>query len=140
MGEKSIRIYTFKYSFRDKIKGRKENLGEKSKLVIKGQSLNSAKPTLEVALIDSRGMSYGHRITLHQENGIYKIPIDQLSPTQFAIVPRPYPGFMSWLAPYWPSDSLETEAIETLQISLVPATDDYQPEPLEYYLQEIWLE
>lgn len=139
-GIDTTRIYTFKYHFRDKIKGRQRDLADKSQLVLKAKSLNNHFPTLEVALIDNRGMAYSQRLILNAEKGEYNIQLNELSPAQFALVPRPYPEFMSWLAPFWPTDFLDLSTIETLQISLVPDNEMDQPQPLEFYLQEIWLE
>ncbi len=128
-------LHTFKYYFADDVKGRKETLTQKSHLVVKASAKLGTKPVIEVSLIDHSGAVKVHRLTLENGKNLYKIPFQEMQPGRFAIVPRPYPGFLPYYANIGANESFNLEKTETLQVSLINNN-----KPANFILDTIWLE
>lgn len=139
-GAGQTRIYTFKYSFRDQVKGRKDNLANKEFLVVKGKSLNSNPVKLDVALTDKEGNVFSYPVVLNNETEEYRISLSAFSRGEFAIIPRPYPEFKPWHAKVANQGAFDATTLETLQVTLRD-DDSYSEEAgVRFYLEGVWME
>jgi len=139
-GTGQSRIYTFKYCFRDQVKGRKNELAGKEFLVVRGKNLKTIPVKLDVSLIDKDGNVFCYPVVMNYETEDFRIPLSAFDRGGFAIIPRPYPEFKPWYAKIANQGAFDATTLETLQVTL-HGNDSYsEEEGVEFYLMEIWLE
>lgn len=124
----TIYDYSFRYVFKEDIEGRKEELKNKQKLVIKGRSLNEKPLKLQVALLMKNGAAFGKIIELDPETGDYEIDLAQLEPVKTVTLPRPYPSFLSYYFEHSYDGEFHIEEAESLQFSIGPGLDEEELE------------
>ena len=135
-GPDSTHVHTFKFSFRDKVSGRRQDLAKKEHLVVRGRSLD--RPViLHISLIDNGGNVFTWPLTLESGQDHYQLPLADHRPGRFAMVPRPYPEFKPWFAGIENHRPLHPEDLETLQVTL---PDQEAGSGLRFFLEKISLE
>lgn len=134
------RVYAFKYSFRDKISGRRADLAQKEYLVVSGGNNNEKEVTFKIALIDNNGNVFSHPLVLKKGQHLYRIPLNEFSEGRFAIIPRPYPEFKPWYAGVGNHADLIPETLETLQITIKGEHNESVRTGFNVHLREVWLE
>ncbi|MFD2512329.1 cellulase family glycosylhydrolase [Pontibacter locisalis] len=93
-GEGVMGYQTF---FGDKLKGRASELNEFKKLVIRARTTNVNPVKARVALISDDATAHAAYVTLISSFQDIEIPLENLKPEEFMLLPRPYPGFH----PFW---------------------------------------
>jgi len=132
---KTDRNYAFKYFFKEKIKGRGDELPQKKFLVMKVTNLLPSPQPIEIGLIDKNGSVLAGEMTIEPNGEVFRIPISTLTIAPFLIIPRPYPDFLPYKVqsstkPFdWPS-------AETLQVVVKPG----KLENVDLSIEKIWLE
>lgn len=119
--------YSFKHFVIDKIEG-VNDLSGKSRLVLKGKSLNDNPVKLQVALVMKDGSAFGKVIEISPETGDYSIDLSELKPVKTVTLPRPYPTFLPYYFEHNNQTSFYIEAIESIQFSIGP---DIEPAQLK---------
>lgn len=125
-GGEGVYDYSMRYFFGDAIKGRRESLMEKEKIVFRGRSLTTKPSPVQVALITKDGRGFGGMIDLGPSSKDYTLTLSDLRPVKIVTLPRPYPTFLSYFFEGKPGDKIEIGNIETLQISIGPGIPDNQ--------------
>jgi hypothetical protein len=90
-------VMGMQYYFGDKIKGRKAELASFDRLVIRARTTNAAPVKAKVSLITAAAAAYAATFTLNSTMQEIEIPVSQLQPSRYMLLPRPYPGFH----PFW---------------------------------------
>lgn len=113
--------YSFRYNFDRKTRGRRKELSEKNKLVLKGRALNDKPVKLQVAFVLENGASFGKVIEIDPgQIEEYEIEISDLQPVKTVTLPRPYPTFLPYYFQHGFEDDFELEKVESLQFSIGP--------------------
>lgn len=133
-------IHTFKYSFRDQVSGRKNELPKKEYLVVKGQSLTKSPVKLEISLTDKEGNVFSYPIELNNHTDEQKISLSAYSRGQFAIIPRPYPEFKPWHATVANQGAFDAATLETLQVTLQEQGHYNEQDGVRFIIEEVWVE
>ncbi len=111
--------YSMRFAFKDKIRGRKENLDKKQTMVIRGKSLNNKPCKLQIALVDKNATAFGVIVEMLPDQEEYRIDLQSLKKVRLITLPRPYPTFL----PYYFEgglDQFSMKDIEVLQLSIGP--------------------
>ena len=119
--------YSFRYNFNRRVQGRRKELQNKQKLVLKAESLTEKPVKLQVALIMKNGAAFGKIVELHPGMKEYEISLDELQPVKTVTLPRPYPSFLPYYFEH--SDLKEIfrlENAEALQFSIGPGIEQEQ--------------
>ncbi|GHA29454.1 hypothetical protein GCM10007103_08340 [Salinimicrobium marinum] len=115
-----VNDYSFRYYFRDKIKGRIEELGAKSRLVIKGRALTDNREKLQVALVMKNGASFGKIIELDPQLQEHELDLSTLKEVKTVTLPRPYPSFLPYYFEHNLTTPFDLNEVESLQFSIGP--------------------
>ncbi|WP_232065261.1 cellulase family glycosylhydrolase [Rhodocytophaga rosea] len=111
-------IMGFQHTFADKIKGRQSELDSFKRLVIKARTGNTQPVQIKIALLTIDGMAFSSTVTLTSAMQELSIPLGNLKPDRFILLPRPYPGFQ----PFWfkssAAYSFQVSQAEKLQITI----------------------
>ena len=118
--------YSFRFNFRDRIRGRSPELEEKNYLVLKARSLMDHKVPLQVALVQKDGSSFGRILELSPEIREYKIKIRELKRVPTVILPRPYPTFLPYFFKSESAEEFRLQGSEALQFSIGPGLNAHQ--------------
>jgi hypothetical protein len=112
--------YSMRYFFGKKIEGRKNDISNKTQLIIRARSVGNNKTPLQIALVTKYGLAYGALVELNETTGDYTIDIGSLKQVNLVTLPRPYPGFLNYY--FKPSSAItfQLSEIESIQISLGP--------------------
>lgn len=124
-----VRDYSMRYTFKEQLAGRGQDIAAKSRLVFHGQSLEAKSLPLQIALVMKDGAAFGGIVTIDPEKGDYAIALDELEKVKLISLPRPYPGFLPYYFENTVTESLDLNAVESLQISIgpgIPAAEQYQ--------------
>lgn len=132
---KDNRDYAFKFYFREKIKGRCNELLQKKFLLIEGSNLLSLPQPLDIGLIDKNGSVLAGDINIRPEEKVFRIPLTALTNSQFLIIPRPFPEFLPYKV-LSDSKSFDWSSIETLQLIVKPG----KRKGININIERIWLE
>lgn len=133
-------VMGFQYYIGDKLMGRKSELGNFKKLVIRARTSKAGKEQLRVTLVGSDATAYAATVPLSDIMQEIEIPLSSFKPAAFMLLPRPYPGFH----PFWfkrakPGD-MRLDQTEKIEVSIghgaTPA-DYAKPHSLE--VESIWL-
>ena len=117
--------YSFRYNFKNKIRGRKQDLRSKKKLVLKARALNEEPVKLQVAFVTEKGAAFGKIIEVRPDKaGEYVIPLEELEPVGTVLLPRPYPSFLPYYFEHQLEDEFELEEAEALQFSIGPGLSE----------------
>ncbi|MCB0612260.1 MAG: hypothetical protein KDC75_03105, partial [Phaeodactylibacter sp.] len=115
-----IHDFTMKYPFGDRLDGVRDQLAEKSTLVVQGGSGAGQPQRVQIALVGENGTAWGTVITLKPGNREVEIPVSSLRPVKTVILPRPYPTFLPYYFESNQPGQLDLSSIESIQISLGP--------------------
>ena len=118
--------YSFRFNFRDRIRGSSPELEEKNYLVLKARSLMDHKVPLQVALVQKDGSSFGRILELSPEIREYKIKIRELKRVPTVILPRPYPTFLPYFFKSESAEEFRLQGSEALQFSIGPGLNAHQ--------------
>ncbi len=138
-GTGNTQIYSFRYFFRDQVKGRLSELNQKNFLVVKGKSNHSNNVNLQISLIDKNANAYTGSITITNRQDVYRIALKDFVEGKFAMIPRPYPEFKPWFSGISNHRALMAEDLETIQVTLMPNPTN-ENSKVDFELQEIWME
>lgn len=103
----------WQYFFAEKIRGRNDELTSFTKLVVRARSAQETKMKLSLISIDAD--AYSTELQLSKEWHDIEIPLNNLQPDSFLLLPRPYPGFLPLhfkSADTKPFDITKTEKLE----------------------------
>ncbi len=133
--------FSFRYFFRDKIRGRASELGTMHRLVLYGKSVTDTPCLLQLALVTSDGIAYGGMVTVQPVNGSYTVPIEALRKVRAPNIPHGYPVFLHFWSSPGADIALDLSRIESVLVSVGPGIA-----PAEYagthgvQIERIWLE
>lgn len=119
-----VHDYSFRYYFRDKIEGRKKEMANGAKLILKGRSLTGKKTPFQLAVVMENGSSFGKIIILEPEVEEYEVFLSELEPVQTVILPRSYPTFLPYYFEHKLNYTFDFEDAESLQFSIGPGMDE----------------
>lgn len=128
LNAKPIYDYSFKHFILDKIQGRKKDLATKSKLVLKGHSLNNKPDKLQVAFVLDNGSAYGGILELNPEIKDHTISLNDLKPVKTVTLPRPYPTFLPYYFEHEAGKSFDINRVESIQFSFGPGLSESERE------------
>lgn len=120
--------YSFRYNFSRKVEGRKDDLPQKKKVILKGRALNDKPVKLQVALVMDNGRSFGKVIELNPETAGYEIHLSELAPIRTVTLPRPYPTFLPLYFAHNIQEPFDIEKAESLQFSIGPGLSETELE------------
>jgi hypothetical protein len=83
----------FQYYFKDRIKGRADEMGTFNILVVKGRASPGTVP-VTISLITEDAQAFSTTISLSQSFGEIEIPLNKLKKDSFLLLPRPYLHFL----------------------------------------------
>jgi hypothetical protein len=127
--------YAFKFYFKEKIRGRYNELEQKKVLAVKAStSLRSAQP-IEVGLIDKNGSVLAGEMIINPNEKVFKIGLSSFKPAQFIIIPRPFPDFLPYKVQTF-NKAFDWSSVETLQLVVKPGGK----EGINLNIEKIWLE
>jgi hypothetical protein len=133
--DKSDHNYAFKFFFREKIKGRWNELTQKKFIVVKASNLLQLPQSIEIGLIDKNGSVMAGTITMTPKERIFSIQLSTFTNASYLIIPRPFPDFL----PYKVSSvnkSFDWSSVETIQFIIKPGKE----EKIDLNIEKIWLE
>ncbi|MGB8704416.1 MAG: hypothetical protein WCD31_05250, partial [Gillisia sp.] len=116
--------YSFRYNFEEKVKGRKADLNQKTKLVFKAESLSNQPEKIQVAIVNDKGYSFGKVVEILPGIKEYAINFSELHPVKTVTLPRPYPSFLPYYFEHPDSGSLEMTSAEAVQFSVGPGVEE----------------
>jgi len=90
-------------------------------LQIKVRSLKAEKMTIQVAVVDKDGVSFGKTIVIDKNIREYVIPLEDLEIVKTVTMPRPYPTFLPYYFIHKMKHQLKTENIRGIQLSIGPS-------------------
>lgn len=84
----------FQYSFVDKLRGRKSELGAFDKLVLRARSDGGTPVKAKVVITCADASSIAAFVNLNGKFEDIEIPLSSFQPAEGMLMPRPYPGFL----------------------------------------------
>jgi hypothetical protein len=111
--------YAFKFFFKDKIKGRYNELDRKKQVVIKLNNHAEKAQPVEIGFIDRNGSVKTGKAQVGAADQLVRIPLDTFTDGSYLVIPHPYPDFV----PYRVNSNLkpiEWNALEMLQFEIKP--------------------
>ncbi len=130
----------FQHTFVRKLEGRKQELGQFDRLVIRARSTGDAPVKAKILLMTADASSLSSSITLTKEFEDIEVPLKSLSPDAALLLPRPYPGFLPLTFTGAPTTNLDLLSAERLEITIgsdMRADQLSKPQGLE--VEGIWL-
>ncbi len=112
--------YAFRFYFKDKIKGRLENLLQCNKLVIKGFSLNEELCPLQIALVLDDGSVYAANITLKSNGQDQEVLLNKFTKVPHLKLPNAYPVFIERYFNGCENCAFDLDKAESVQFSIGP--------------------
>ncbi|MBD1396028.1 cellulase family glycosylhydrolase [Pontibacter sp. JH31] len=133
-------VLGWQHYFADKLEGRRSELAEFQKLVLRARTDSKEPIQVKVTLISTEATAYGASITLHNTMQEMAIPLSALKPDKFMLLPRPYPGFH----PFWFQaagiGSFRLSQIEKIEVSLGQGiAPEHYDKPYSFEIESIWL-
>lgn len=116
--------YSFRYNFNRKVEGRRKDLKEKQKLVLKARALNETLEKLQVAFVMEDGRAFGKIINLEPGLKEYEIDLSNLERVKTVTLPRPYPTFLPYYFEHNNNGNFDLQDVEALQFSIGPGLDE----------------
>lgn len=135
-----IQDYSMRYTFKEKVAGRRASLSGKQELVLRGRALTGKNSPLQLALVMPDGKAFGGLVELGSDGGEYRLPLASLKEVPLVTLPRPYPTFLSYFFQGASDAIFNIEEAETLQISIGPGLVGDSHATLGVAIQSIWLE
>ena len=133
--------YSFRYNFNEKVKGRREVLEKKEKLVLKARGLNDKPVKLQIALVMNNGRSFGKTIEMEPKVEKYEIDLSTLEPVKTVILPRPYPTFLPLYFEHDIKEPFDIKDAESLQFSIGPGLSEEEREQQHGMgVRAVWLD
>ncbi|MGV3540557.1 MAG: membrane or secreted protein, partial [Rufibacter sp.] len=125
----------------DKLKGRATELAAYNKLVIRVRTPNTTAMPVQIGFISANATAFGATVNAGSTFKDIEIPLSDLKPAAFMLLPRPYPGFHAfWFKPSH-TGTFSLNGIEKLEVrlgELPPAAKEGQGYGLE--VEKVWLE
>lgn len=115
-----IHDYSMRFFFGDKIKGMKEDLKSKRKIILRGRSLLGKSCPFQVALVTEDGIAFGGVINVEPDKKDYELALSELKRVKLVTLPRPYPTFLPYFFEASSAGSFDIRNIEVLQLSIGP--------------------
>lgn len=132
-------LFGWQIYFADKLRGRKSELNQFNKLLIKGRSEN---PTpVNVTLISKDGYAYSSKVIFPVILKELEMPLEDFKSDSSLLLPRPYPGFMPLYFRPKGERNFDLNEIEKLEITFghdIPSNQLNQPLSIE--IESVWLE
>lgn len=135
-GPATGQIMGFQLFFREKVQGRKGELPRFTKMIIRAKA--SAATNVQVSLITTMAMAYGAVVSVGKEWQEMEIPLSHLQPTDFLLLPRPYPGFQPLLFKAEGTASFSITDAERLEVRFGITTGS-AASPLTVEVGDVWL-
>jgi hypothetical protein len=133
--------HSFRFYFKDKIRGRTGRLATAKKIMLFGRSTTGRSCPLQLALVTADGIAYGGMATIDPANGTYAVPISSLRQVRSPNIPHGYPVFIHfWSSPH-ARIPLDLGSVESVLVSIGPGLSaaDY-PQVHGVQIERIWLE
>ena len=105
----------FQYYFKDKIKGRADDMGAFNNLVVKGRASSGTVP-VTISLITEDAQAFSTTISLSQSFGEIEIPLNTLKKDSFLLLPRPYPHFLPLYFSSVSTQPFNLEKVERIEL------------------------
>jgi hypothetical protein len=132
----TVNDYTFKYFFKNDVKGRQESMSQKSRLVV-GVSTGTKEPQpIEIGIITAEGIAFTATFEVVAGTNIYTIPLSGFKQGKYVMVKRPYPGFMPYFHESDRQFDLDSGEMETIQFSVKKGLSP----KVDLSVAKIWLE
>ncbi|MEZ0541908.1 cellulase family glycosylhydrolase [Fibrella arboris] len=125
----------FQVYFGDKIKGRRTELSDLTKLVVRGKSAAGQSVSLKIGLVDKYGATFSTVVQLPQQLTELEVPITSLTRDAMLLLPRPYPDFQPLLFQPSTSGTFNITDSERIDIQVMPSTT----QPVGFWLDYVGL-
>ena len=112
--------YTFDHYTGKKIAERKQDLSAMKELVFKGRTLNEKANKIQLTLVMKDGSAYGGIISVDKNLQDYHLPLGDLKPVKYVLMPRPYPTFLPYYFEKSSPVKFDLAEVESLQFSIGP--------------------
>lgn len=103
-----------------KIIERKQDLPAMKELVFKGRTLDEIPCKIQLALVMKDGSAYGGIISADKNPQGYNLPLKDLKPVKYVLMPRPYPTFLPYYFDNKSTVNFDLSEVESIQFSLGP--------------------
>lgn len=110
----------------NKIAERKQDLPAMKELVFNGYALNGKPCKIQLALVMKDGSAYGGIISVDKDRKEYHLPLADLKPVKYVLMPRPYPTFLPYYFDNGPISKYETGEVESIQFSIGPGIPEVE--------------
>ncbi|GIV35906.1 MAG: hypothetical protein KatS3mg032_0285 [Cyclobacteriaceae bacterium] len=90
-------LYAMRFCFAERAGGRREDVSNKTHLVLRAGTIDRDSLTLRVGLIDAQGNAVWQRVVLHNQLTEHRILLNTFKPGKWILLPRGYPVFL----PFW---------------------------------------
>lgn len=116
---KAIFDYSMRYHFGNNINGRRDEIKNFQRILVKGRALHDKPCKVQVALVTRAGVTHGAMVTLGPQMDEHAIDIKNINAVLHVTLPRPYPTFLPY---YFKNETtpFNMEDVETVQISIGP--------------------
>lgn len=133
--------YSFRFFFKDKIRGRTTGLGATHQLVLYGKSATDQPCPLQLALVTADGIAYGGVVTVLPVHGHYTVPLSALHKVRSPNIPHGYPVFIHFWSSLNADIPLDMNRVESVLVSIGPGltAGDYAGTH-GVNIERIWLE
>jgi hypothetical protein len=116
----AIHDYSFRNYAGDRIAARAGDVDQKTKIIVRGRSLNGHDVRMQVALVLKNGSAFGGIVSLPSELGDIELAIGQLEQVKPVTLPRPYPTFLPYFYEGSAASKFNAGEIESIQFSIGP--------------------
>ncbi len=130
----------FQYTFVRKLQGRKDDLAQFDRVVIRARSTGESPVRAKVLLTNADGSSLSALVTLTSQFEDIEVPLKSLSPDAALLLPRPYPGFLPVTFAGAPVTSLDLSSAERVEITIGSGlAEDQLSKPQGMEVEGVWL-
>ncbi|HYF70680.1 MAG TPA: cellulase family glycosylhydrolase [Ohtaekwangia sp.] len=119
---KAVFDYSMRYHFAGKVEGRRDEIKDFKRIVVKGRSLQDKPCKVQIALVTKAGVTHGSTVTLDPQMDEHTIEVNNIKAVLHVTLPRPYPTFLPY---YFKNETtpFKMEEVETIQISIGPGIE-----------------
>ncbi len=132
-------LYAMRYCFTDRISGRREDISNKTHLVVRAKVIGRDSLAMRVGVVDTQGNAVWQQVILQCEWTVHRIPVQIFRPGKWILLPRGYPVFL----PFWfigsARNNFNMAEAENLEwVVAIPAGQGNYPVTLQ--IDSVWLE
>ncbi|HMD61282.1 MAG TPA: hypothetical protein VKG78_07605, partial [Opitutaceae bacterium] len=133
--------HSFRFYFRDKVRGRASGLGAAGRIVMYGRSATAGACPVQLALITADGVAYGAVVAVQPEFGACSVPVSALRKVRSPNIPHGFPVFLHYWSSIGADISLDMSRVESVLVSIGPGMAPGELGGVHgVQIERIWLE